>query len=175
MKCLFVAVGLNAPFLSCYHTGITCHRYPLKLYFQIPCVFPVRPQIFPVPIYIICEYYIHRTDLAGLSSSWGKKKIFFQQISQYPLRLESEHLQLELTNFLVFSLCLDKIPCVLTKFPIFPVFPVPWVPCIGPQSDGEYGVVRVKRQWWDETRDDRSVGDLTYEAGRAANTCYGRT
>ena len=54
--------------------------YPLKLYFLIPCVFPVffpvRLQIFCVPIYIICEYYIHRTDLADLSSFWKKMDFF---------------------------------------------------------------------------------------------------
>ena len=87
--------------------------YPLKLSFQIHCVFPVRPQIFPVPIYILCEYYIHRTDLVDLSSVW--KFLFLQQLSQYPLLLESEHLQLELTKFPVFSLCLDK----MSKFPVF--------------------------------------------------------
>ena len=118
-----------------------CAGSPLKLYFQIPCVFPVRPQIFPVPIYIICECYIYRTDLAGLFSFW-KKRIFLRQLSQYPLLLESEHLQLELTKFpvfrqnFVFSLCFDKI----SKFPVFSltgiffwpfsVFPVPWVPCL---------------------------------------------
>ena len=91
--------------------------YPLKLYLQIPCVFPVRLQIFPVPIYIICECYIHRTDLADLSSFWKKIDFFLRQLSQYPLLLESEHLQLELIKFPVFSLCLDKIPCVLTNFP----------------------------------------------------------
>ena len=32
--------------------------YPLKFHFQIPCVFPVRPQIFPVSIYVICDYYV---------------------------------------------------------------------------------------------------------------------
>ena len=42
--------------------------YPLKLYFQIPCVFPVQQQISPVPIYIICDYYMHKIDLADLSS-----------------------------------------------------------------------------------------------------------
>ena len=45
--------------------------YPLKFHFQIPCVFPVfsvRLQIFPVAIYVICDYYIHKTDLADLSS-----------------------------------------------------------------------------------------------------------
>ena len=31
-------------------------------------VFPVEQQIFPVPIYVICDYYIHKTDLADLSS-----------------------------------------------------------------------------------------------------------
>ena len=87
----------------------TLSGYLLKLYFQIPCVFPVRPQIFPVPIYIMCEYYIHRTDL---SSFWEKNE---KKKSQYPLLLESEHLQLELTKFPVFSLCFDKI----SKFPVF--------------------------------------------------------
>ena len=47
-------------------TGYT--GYPLKLHFQIPWVFPVRWQIFPVPIYVICDYYIHKTELADLSS-----------------------------------------------------------------------------------------------------------
>ena len=51
-------------------SGVCGTGYPLKLYFQIPCVFPVRPQIFPVPIYIICEYNIHRNDLVDLSSFW---------------------------------------------------------------------------------------------------------
>ena len=32
--------------------------YPLKLHFQI----------FPVQIYVICDYYIHKTDLADLFS-----------------------------------------------------------------------------------------------------------
>ena len=90
---------------------LRCPGYPLKLYFQIPCVFPVfslsKPQIFPVPIYIICEYYIHRTDLADLLE---KKWILLRRLSQYPLLLESEHLQLELTKFPVFSVCLYKIP-----------------------------------------------------------------
>ena len=45
------------------HTG-----YPLKSHFQIPCLFPVRQQIFPVPIYMICDYFIDKTELADLSS-----------------------------------------------------------------------------------------------------------
>ena len=88
----------------------------LNCIFKYP-VFSLSNRKFSVPIYIICEYYIHRTDLADLSSFWKKMDFFVWQLSQYPLRLESEHLQLELTNFPVFSLCLDKIPCVLTKFP----------------------------------------------------------
>ena len=36
--------------------------YPLKLHFQIPCLFPVQPQIFQVQMYVICDYYIHKTD-----------------------------------------------------------------------------------------------------------------
>ena len=102
---------LRYPFSSL----VAASGYPLKLYFQIPCVFPVRLQIFPVPIYIICEYYIHRTDLADLSSFLEKNGLFMQQLSQYPLLLESEYSQLELTKFPVFSLCLDKI----SKFPVF--------------------------------------------------------
>ena len=81
-------------------------------------------------MYIICKYYIHRTDLADLSSFWEKIWTFLRQLSQYPLLLESEHLQFELTKFPVFSLCLDKIPCV------FPVF---WqnfqIPCVFPDRD----------------------------------------
>ena len=97
------------------------YRVPTQIVFSnslcFPCVFPVRLQIFPVPIYKICEYYIHRTDLAD-----QKKWIFLQQLLQYPLLLESEHLQLELTEFPVFFLCLNKIPCVLIFFSKFPVF-----------------------------------------------------
>ena len=58
--------------------------YPLKLHFQIPCVFPVQLHIFPVPIYVICDYYIDKTDLADLSCFkiiW----IFSWQISKYLL------------------------------------------------------------------------------------------
>ena len=102
-------------------------RVPIQIVFSNShCVFHVRPQIFPVPIYIICEYYIHRMDLAGLFSFWKKRDFFLRQLSQYPLLLESEHLQLELTKF-----CFHKI----SKFPVFPdreffwtIFPVPWVP-----------------------------------------------
>ena len=78
----------------------------IRVVFQIPCVFPVRPQIFPVPIYIICDYYIHKTDLAELCSLWEKMIFFLRQIWQCPLLLE-----LSLQN----SLCFDKI----SKFPVF--------------------------------------------------------
>ena len=118
-------------------------EYPHKFHFRIPCVFPVRPQIFPVPIYMICDYYIHKTDLADLSSlifffffgGGGGGGEFSRQISKYLLPLESGNLQLEQTKFPVFSQCFGK----MSKFPvfsltrifvvvIFPVFPVPWVP-----------------------------------------------
>ena len=46
--------------------------YTLKLYFHIICVFPV-----PVPIYIICDYYIHKTASGN-----------FRGKSQFPLPLE---------------------------------------------------------------------------------------
>ena len=95
--------------------------YPLKLYFQIPCVFPVRPQIFQVPIYVICEYYIHRTDLADLSSQLlGKKWIFFAVTFaiSFTFRIKT------------FTTWDNKIPCV------FPVF---WqnfqISCVFPDRD----------------------------------------
>ena len=109
--------------------------YPLKMYFQIPLVFPVWLQFFPVPNYIICEYYIHRTDLADLSSFWKKMDFFATWANKIPC------------VFPVFkqnSLC---FPCVLTTFPnslcfpwqgyflaIFPVFPLPWVRCTGQET-----------------------------------------
>ena len=110
--------------------------YPFKLLFQIPCIFPVQRQIFPVTNYVICDYYIHKTDLADLSSF---KSVFFRfskQISKYRLSLESGNLQPKQTKFPLFSLCFGKI----SKFPvftltgiflgaIFPVFPVHCVPC----------------------------------------------
>ena len=69
------------------------------MHFQIPSVFhffpPFRPQIFPVPINVICDYHIDITDLADLAS------IFFWQFSRkilkYLLPLESQNLQLEQT------------------------------------------------------------------------------
>ena len=94
-------------------------RVPTQIVFSnslcFPCVFPVQLLIFPVTIYLICDYYIHKTDLVDLSSFWEKKGIFLQQISQYPLLLESEHSQLEQAKFPVISLCFDKI----LKFPVF--------------------------------------------------------
>ena len=90
--------------------------YPLKLYFQIPCVFPVQQQIFPVQIYIICDYYIHKTDLADLSSFWkkignvhGKYCIILYLYNQGIYNLSRQ-------NFLCF-------PCVLAKFPNSLCFP----------------------------------------------------
>ena len=91
----------------------------------VPCVFPVQPEIFPVPIYVICEYYIHKTDLPDLSTL---KKIFKNIF--YPI--QSGNLQLDQTKFLAFSLCfgnISKLPLFsLTAifcwyFPCFPRFP----------------------------------------------------
>ena len=118
-----VAMGVGGFLGVCFTRDLLQAGYPLKLYFKIPCVVPALRQIFPVPIYIICEYYIHRTDLADLSSFWEKNDFFLRQLLQYPLLLESEHVQLELTKFPVFSLCLDKIPCVLIIFPNSQCFP----------------------------------------------------
>ena len=48
-------------------------RYPLKLHFRIPCVFPVWWQIFPVPIDVICHYYIH-------TRAFGTCKVYYRKI-----------------------------------------------------------------------------------------------
>ena len=90
------------------------------LYFQIPCVFPFFPpdrsQIFPVPIYVICDFYIHKTDLADLSSFFLKNGNFPSiLLSKYLLPLESGNLQLEQIKFPVFSLCFGKF----SKVPVF--------------------------------------------------------
>ena len=52
--------------------------YPLKLYFQIHCVFPVQLQIFPVPIYIICDYYIIKLSWQMYPASEKKKSFTFR-------------------------------------------------------------------------------------------------
>ena len=65
-------------------------------------------------IYVICDYYIHKTDFADLSSfkeCWE----FSLQISKYLLPLESGNLQPEQTKFPLFSLCFGKI----SKFHVF--------------------------------------------------------
>ena len=84
------------------------------------CLFPVQPQIFPVPIYMICNYNIHKTDVSSLKKN-------------YLLPLESGNLQLEQTKFPVFWQNF-QIPCVFLdrefSFTIFPVSPVQWVPCL---------------------------------------------
>ena len=102
---------------------VTRDRVPTQIVFSnslcFPCVFPVQSQIFPVPIYIICDYYIDETDLADLL---GQKWKFSRQILQYPLLLESGNLQLEQTKFPVFSLCFGKI----SKFPVFSLTGIFW-------------------------------------------------
>ena len=58
-------------------------------------------------IYVICDYYIHKTDLADLSSFKEILYIFENfrgEITKYLLPLESGNLQLEQTNFPLFSL-----------------------------------------------------------------------
>ena len=94
----------------------TICRVPTQISFSnalcFPCFFPVKPQIFHVSIYVICGYYIHKTDLADLSRL--KKKL-----SKYILILESGNLQLEQTKFLLFS----PIGNYFGHFPCFPCFP----------------------------------------------------
>ena len=90
-------------------------RVPTQIIFSNSLCFPVQQQISPVPIYIICDYYIHKTMLGELFRFWKKKWKFSRQISQYLLHSELGNLQLELTKFPVFSLCSGKI----SKFPVF--------------------------------------------------------
>ena len=50
-------------------------RVPTLIAFSNSLFFPVRRQIFPVQIYMVCDYYIHISFLADLSSF--KKKLGF--------------------------------------------------------------------------------------------------
>ena len=87
------------------------NRYEVPRTHAFPCVFPVFSlslQIFPVLIHVICDYYIHKTDLADLSSL-KKNWEFSRQTSKYLSPLESGNLQLEQTKFPVFPLCFRKI------------------------------------------------------------------
>ena len=89
--------------------------YPLKLRFQIPHVFLVRPQISAVPIYIIRDYYIHKTDLADLSSFKRNFEFFAASIEiSFTFRINE------------FTTWANQIPCVFPVF--FGHFPVQWVP-----------------------------------------------
>ena len=59
------------------------YRVPTQIAFSnslcFPCLFPVQHQIFPVPIYVICDYYMHKTDLADLSSLKQKLDFFLDK------------------------------------------------------------------------------------------------
>ena len=96
------------------------YRVPTQIAFSnslcFPCVFPIWPHIFPVPIYVICDYYIHKT---ALSSSSKKIEIFAANIeTSFTSRNR------EITTWAY------HIPCV------FPVF---WqnfqIPCVFPDRD----------------------------------------
>ena len=105
-----VSIGPYQQTYEMWESFDTLHKtdYPLKLYFQnhcFPCFFPVRQQILPMPIYVICDFHMHKTDLPD-SNIFGR---FPWQISKYVLPLESGNLQLEQTKFPVFFLCFCKI------------------------------------------------------------------
>ena len=87
-------------------TSSVFHGTHSNCIFKFP-VFPVRPQISPVPIYVICNYYIHKTYLSSSPKKWK----FSRQISKYLLPLESGNLQLEQTKFPEFWQ-IFQIPCV---------------------------------------------------------------
>ena len=75
--------NIHRPYLHLMDIGGIAYsihdRVPTQIVFSnslcFPCVFPVQSKIFPVPIYIICDYYIDETDLADLSNFWGKNGI----------------------------------------------------------------------------------------------------
>ena len=103
------------------YTQETVPGYPLKLHFQIPCFpyfFHVRPHIFHVPIYAICDYYIHKTDLVEnlfvdlVDLSSFKKNRNFSRQYQIIFYFENQGIyNLGKPN----SLCFGKI----SKFPVF--------------------------------------------------------
>ena len=109
-------------------TGIYIFKFPAFSQF-----FPVQPQIFPVPIYIICDYYIHKADLADLSSFALLK---FCSSCKFPDPKGKGYCNICRKNSIFSPQSFGK----MSKFPVFsltgnifghfPVFPVPWVPCI---------------------------------------------
>ena len=110
-KTFFLFNFLNMHILVNFKTLPTPAGYPLELHFQIPCVFPLRLQVFPVPIYVICDYYIHKTNLADLSSFKENLKIFAANIWKYFTFRLREFRTWAKPN----SLCFGKI----SKFPVF--------------------------------------------------------
>ena len=60
------------------------NRVPAEIAFSnslcFHCFFPVRLQIFPVRIYVICDYYIHITDLPDLLNLNKRLEMFAANI-----------------------------------------------------------------------------------------------
>ena len=100
--------------------------YPLKLHFQIPCVFPAQPQIFRANV----------SDLWLLQiQNWlGRLKNVFKftlQVSKYLLLLESGNLESGKTKFPGFWQYF-QIPCVFPDWLFLAIFPVQWAICFLP-------------------------------------------
>ena len=100
--------------------------YQLKLHFQIPCVFPVRLQIFPVSIYVIYDYY---TKLAWQIYPAGFFFLIFAANIKISFTFNNQGINiLSKPN----SLCFDKISEFPDRdffLPFSLFFPVQWVPC----------------------------------------------
>ena len=96
---------LNLYFVCIHRSSLFNTGYPPKLYFQIPCV-------FPVPIYIIHNYNMHKTDLVDLSSFWEKMEIFNVNtaIISFTFRIQRIY-NLSKQNSLFFG--------KISKFPVF--------------------------------------------------------
>ena len=106
-------------YLNVDHVGNILYRVPTQiafsnsLWFRIPCFFPVRWQIFPVPIYVINFVTITYTKLT-LQTYLASKKQLTNIIPCFPVFWQ---------NF--------QIPCFLSQgifLAIFPVSPVQWRP-----------------------------------------------
>ena len=85
-------------------------RVPTQIAFSnslcFPCFFSIRLQIFPVPIYVICDYNIHKTDLADISSFKNNWEFVATNIEiSFTFRIRE------------FTTRANQIPCILATFP----------------------------------------------------------
>ena len=58
---------------ECEFVALTTNfRVPTQITFSNSLCFSLSERkLFPVPIYVICDYYIHKTDLAPFPKNWN--------------------------------------------------------------------------------------------------------